>query len=800
MSYFWSQLVRSVGMFSRAIRAFFQRLIVGAIASIRRVFNITRYAARAATTSLQSALAIAQKPTKREDYVETRRLFISKSLLLKVALILIAVGLVAYFLVWPFILSHFLTARFHVEDRRVENWTGRVIVYSDKQKTVPIYAGKLEEGVLQGDGQEYDDQGRIAYEGQFVNGVRNGSGVAYADGIKIYEGQFADGIYEGSGRLFEDGLLAYEGQFSAGIYEGRGALYDKGTLIYSGQFSEGIYAGQGTLYEDGDKVYEGNFKEGLPSGSGTSYRGGNKSYEGQFEEGLRSGTGKAYDETGRLTYDGGWAAGSYSGQGILYPVPGQQLEASFTEGEPDGSVRWSKHGKLYYEGDWSGNAPFGFGVLYNQAKKTIYAGQFAGGTLDGEWLLSLGVDDYRSALGEGQVKTAENPEGGFLISAPELGLTALCSYQTVAEDSRIYSVELGAPADANWVCLLPDTGHISPVNAELMHTGQKISALKWTAEGDAPSKLDLGGASKADQQMDRLLAAVGRVGGGGAAGAVSPSDGYMDPGPALAQCSSPEQAAELVDAMLLYWQQAERRAALGENLTRVETMLETAQADAAKGTDNEELLYSLTERKEKLEAEIQLCQTQQKKAELQATGDGVDALGQYALSGMLVYFNPGYADVSNLALTAIAYAQATGADANTAKLEARTKALLVELIEQYGQAEYARSRYDAASQHSQNAAAAYATGSSPVESWYEALSEQADARSDLTGVLAEFSRKANELNLLTGGWVSRNYNWKMEEFDEVFSAALPEPPGEEAEATDADASAEAATEEGEKNG
>ena len=133
MSYFWSQLVRSVGMFSRAIRAFFQRLIVGAIAGVRRVLNITRYAARAATTSLQSALAIAQKPTKREDYVETRRLFISKSLLLKVALILIAVGLVAYFLVWPFILSHFLTARFHVEDRRVENWTGRVIVYSDKE-------------------------------------------------------------------------------------------------------------------------------------------------------------------------------------------------------------------------------------------------------------------------------------------------------------------------------------------------------------------------------------------------------------------------------------------------------------------------------------------------------------------------------------------------------------------------------------------------------------------------------------------------------------------------------------------
>ena len=134
LSYLWNQLIRSAGVFVRTIRAFFTRRMTGITSRVRRVTNFSRNATKVATASVQSAVSVAQKPTKREDYVETSRLLISKALLLKIILGVIAAALILYFLVWPFILSNFLTARFVAGDSRISDWTGRVIVYADEDK------------------------------------------------------------------------------------------------------------------------------------------------------------------------------------------------------------------------------------------------------------------------------------------------------------------------------------------------------------------------------------------------------------------------------------------------------------------------------------------------------------------------------------------------------------------------------------------------------------------------------------------------------------------------------------------
>src|SRR5699024_8428763 len=120
-----------------------------------------------------------KKPTSRGDYVETGRLFISKKFLLTIAVGIIVLALLAYFVAWPFILSHFFTAHFYVEDFRIDNWTGRVVVYSDEAKTIPLYEGSLEDGLLQGQGKEYDETGLLTYEGAFVDGQHEGKGTAY---------------------------------------------------------------------------------------------------------------------------------------------------------------------------------------------------------------------------------------------------------------------------------------------------------------------------------------------------------------------------------------------------------------------------------------------------------------------------------------------------------------------------------------------------------------------------------------------------------------------------------------------
>ena len=89
MSYLLRQLFNSFGIFFRTIRAFFTRKLVGIGAYFRRITNFSRHATKVASASFQGAAAAVKKPTRREDYIETRRLFISKSFL-----ILLAVGLV----------------------------------------------------------------------------------------------------------------------------------------------------------------------------------------------------------------------------------------------------------------------------------------------------------------------------------------------------------------------------------------------------------------------------------------------------------------------------------------------------------------------------------------------------------------------------------------------------------------------------------------------------------------------------------------------------------------------------------
>ena len=360
------QLFNKLGMagmvFFRTIRAFFNRRISAIYARFRQMTNVSRGATKLATTSIQNAAVITQKPTKREDYIEAGSLLVSKSFIIKIIIAIVVAILLVYFVIWPFVLSHFLTAKFYMEDRKIESWNGRVIVYSDKKKTIPLYSGKLEDGKLEGKGKEFD----------------------------------------------EDGILSYEGEFVAGVRSGQGTSYENGVMIYKGEFAEGIASGKGTAYD---------------------HKTGVMTYQGDFSEGLPEGTGKAY-KNGAMVYQGEFSAGKYNGKGVLYPAEGEELDATFKDGVPDGTVTWSKSGKTYYQGEWDSGRPEGYGTLYSKSGKTLYQGQMLGGTLDGTWLLSLTLDELKEALGDAQTSSSRENAQFFLLSSPELGLVARCSYQT----------------------------------------------------------------------------------------------------------------------------------------------------------------------------------------------------------------------------------------------------------------------------------------------------------------------------------------------------------------------------------
>ena len=78
-------------------------------------------------------------------------------------------------------------------------------------------------------GCEYDsDTGSLVFEGEYLNGARNGIGKQYDDydGKLIYEGEYLNGLRNGRGKEYNPkDMLIFEGEYSNGL-RWNGKLYD----------------------------------------------------------------------------------------------------------------------------------------------------------------------------------------------------------------------------------------------------------------------------------------------------------------------------------------------------------------------------------------------------------------------------------------------------------------------------------------------------------------------------------------------------------------------------------------------
>ncbi|MBQ6205562.1 MAG: hypothetical protein IJK52_00615, partial [Oscillospiraceae bacterium] len=104
--------------------------------------------------------------------------------------------------------------------------------------------------------------------------------------------------------------------------------------------------------------------------------------------------------------------------------------------------------------------------------------------------------------------------------------------------------------------------------------------------------------------------------------------------------------------------------------------------------------------------------------------------------------------------------------------EANAKTALVNLEEAYSAARAALEQYEESAKSVQSAAQDYSIGTGSKTAWSDALSARADAKSAAVSALSAFSRQANDLNALTGGWVSRAYGWNEEAFGPLFEAEV----------------------------
>ena len=70
-----------------------------------------------------------------------------------------------------------------------------------------------------GNGKEYDDNGNLIFEGDYVLKRRKGKGKEFKDGKVIFEGEYLnDKRWNGKGKEFDkNGNLIFEGEYYNGV-------------------------------------------------------------------------------------------------------------------------------------------------------------------------------------------------------------------------------------------------------------------------------------------------------------------------------------------------------------------------------------------------------------------------------------------------------------------------------------------------------------------------------------------------------------------------------------------------------
>ena len=116
-----------------------------------------------------------------------------------------------------------------------KNCKGREYILNTKRM---IFEGEYLNGKRNGKGKEYYDDGKLKFEGEYLNGERNGKGKEYdRDGELKFEGEYLNGKRNGKGKDYDyDGKLEFEGEYLNGIkWNGKGKeYYDDGKLKLEG--------------------------------------------------------------------------------------------------------------------------------------------------------------------------------------------------------------------------------------------------------------------------------------------------------------------------------------------------------------------------------------------------------------------------------------------------------------------------------------------------------------------------------------------------------------------------------------
>ena len=221
-------------------------------------------------------------------------------------------------------------------------------------------------------GKGYDSKGNILFE------LKNGNGIVkskyiYSDKIK-YEIDYSNGLLNGKGKeYYYNGKLFFEGEYLNGN-KWNGKLYNN----TNNNFSE-LKNGEGYIKEyllNSDRViFEGEYLNGKRNGKGKEYHNNTKlKYDGYYLNGKRNGKGKEYNSNGNLIFEGDFI-NNFRIKGKEYVNGILEFEGEYLFNKKWNGKGYDKNGNIIYELK-NGNGKI---IEYDCENGIIFIGEYLNG-------------------------------------------------------------------------------------------------------------------------------------------------------------------------------------------------------------------------------------------------------------------------------------------------------------------------------------------------------------------------------------------------------------------------------------
>ncbi|XP_068446402.1 alsin isoform X2 [Clinocottus analis] len=207
--------------------------------------------------------------------------------------------------------------------------------------------------------------------------------------------------------FYKDGRMkeaTYEGRWLAGKPDGSGVLKWPDGRIYTGTFRNGLEDGFGEFVAPNKTLnkndqYLGYWKDGKMHGLGTYRYASGEVYDGSFQDSMRHGHGIL--RSGKLNtsspsvFIGRWLQDKKTGYGVFDDITkGEKYMGMWQDHLRQGNGVVVTQFGLYYEGAFKDNKMAGTGILLSE-DDTTYEGEFSDDwTLNGKGTLTMANGDY----------------------------------------------------------------------------------------------------------------------------------------------------------------------------------------------------------------------------------------------------------------------------------------------------------------------------------------------------------------------------------------------------------------------